>query len=104
MSFFKKAYSLLQDGDAEVLAISADSLPSHKAFAEQLGGLPFPLLSDWHRTVAPAYGVWNAERQVPIRSVFVVDREGVLRFVNPRFDARDDANYEQVLQAVGSLP
>ncbi|MBI4492926.1 MAG: redoxin domain-containing protein [Chloroflexi bacterium] len=100
----KKAYPRLQAADAEVLAISADSIHSHRVFAEQLGGLPFPLLSDWGRTVAPSYGVWNAERHTPIRSAFVVDREGILRFANPRFDARDEHHYEQVIQAVEQLP
>ena len=48
----------------EILQISADPVPSLKAWAEQLGGLPFPLLSDYwpHGAVGKAYGVFNDER------------------------------------------
>lgn len=56
-------------------------MPSLKTWAEQLGGLPFPLLSDYwpHGTVGKAYGVFNDERGIDGRSVFLVDAQGVIR-------------------------
>ena len=65
----------------EILQISADPTPSLKAWAEQLGGLPFPLLSDYwpHGAVGKAYGVFNEERGMDARSVFLVDAQGVIR-------------------------
>ena len=50
--------------DVEILQLSADTVPSLKAWAEQLGGLPFPLCSDYwpHGTVGKAYGIFNDER------------------------------------------
>ena len=57
-------------------------MPSLKAWAESLGGIPFPLLSDYwpHGTVGKAYGVFNEERGLDMRSAFVVDKEGVIRY------------------------
>lgn len=54
--------------------------------------------------VTKRYGVHNAERNCPTRSAFLVDREGVIRFVNPAFDARDPGHYAQVLEELQKLP
>ena len=66
----------------EILQISADTVPSLKAWAEQLGGLPFPLLSDYwpHGAIGKAYGVFNDERGMDKRAAFVLDKEGKVRY------------------------
>jgi alkyl hydroperoxide reductase subunit AhpC len=68
--------------DAQVLSISCDSIYCHGAWAEKLGGITFPMLSDWHPKgeVSMRYGVYNDERGTPIRSIFVVDGDGVVRW------------------------
>lgn len=65
----------------EILQISADTVPSLKVWMEQLGGLPFPLLSDYwpHGAVGKAYGVFNDERGIDARAVFLVDAQGVIK-------------------------
>ena len=65
----------------DILQISADTVPSLKAWSEQLGGIPFPLLSDYwpHGAVGKAYGVFNEERGMDSRAVFLVDDKGVIR-------------------------
>jgi alkyl hydroperoxide reductase subunit AhpC len=57
-------------------------LASHRAFADELGGIDFPLLSDFwpHGTVARDYGVFEDGSGHPLRSVFVIDRAGVARW------------------------
>ena len=53
---------------------------SQKAFADYLK-LNFPLLSDApNGTASQAYGVYNAERKLAIRSYFIVDKRGVVRY------------------------
>jgi peroxiredoxin len=53
---------------------------SQKAFADFLK-LNFPLLSDFPAAAAAqAYGVYNAERKLAVRSYFIVDKQGVVRF------------------------
>jgi peroxiredoxin len=36
--------------DAEILPVSVDSLESHRKWAEELGGVNYPLLSGWCRS------------------------------------------------------
>jgi peroxiredoxin len=83
-----------------VLCASADSVFSHRVFAPALGGVPFPLLSDWNRTLAVDYGVWDEGGARPKRSVFVIDAEGVLRYENTRFNARAKADYDAVVEVL----
>ena len=68
--------------NVEILQISADTVPSLKAWAEQLGGLPFPLLSDYwpHAAVGKAYGVLNEEKGFDKRSAYVLDEKGIVRY------------------------
>lgn len=64
---------------AQVLGLSVDSVPCHEAWAKSLGGLTYPLLSDMHRSVAQAYGVFNPERNIARRATFLIDQGGVVR-------------------------
>lgn len=68
---------------AKVFGISVDSPFVLKAFARE-NGLKFPLLSDFNKEVSRVYGVLHEElmglRGVAKRSVFVIDREGIVRY------------------------
>lgn len=46
-----------------------------------MGGIDFPLLADFHPkgAVAQMYGVYNSDRGVAMRSVFLIDENGVIR-------------------------
>lgn len=71
--------------DAQVLGISVDSVPSHVAFAKSLGGIStYPLLADFHPKgeVSRKYGVWNEEKGICERAIVVVDKEGVVRYID----------------------
>lgn len=73
--------SRFEELNAQVLGISVDSVYSHQAFAEKLGGLMFPLLADFHPKghVAQQYGVYNAERGFTKRAIIIVDETGIIR-------------------------
>ncbi len=75
----------------EILAISVDNPFALQAWAEQLE-LPFPLLSDFNREVAGAYGALYQDyfgmEGVAKRSAFVIDRQGTLRY---RWVSDDDS-------------
>lgn len=60
--------------NAQVLGISVDSVYSHHAFAEQLGGLTFPLLADFHPkgAITQAYGLWREDRGYSQRAIVIV--------------------------------
>ena len=68
--------------NVEILSISADPVPAIKAWGEKLGGVPFPMLSDYwpHGAVGKAYGVFNDERGMDKRAAFVLDAKGVVRY------------------------
>jgi peroxiredoxin (alkyl hydroperoxide reductase subunit C) len=71
-----------EEQEALVLGISVDSVPVHKAFAEYVGGVDFPLLADFypHGEVARAYGLLRPEGTAQ-RATVVVDKQGIVRFV-----------------------
>jgi len=64
-----------------VLSVSVDSPFSHKAFAEKMGGINFPMLSDFfpHGEVCAMYDCLRPEG-FPRRAVFIIDKQGVVRF------------------------
>lgn len=63
------------------MSISVDSPFSHKAFAEKMGGINFPMLSDFwpHGQVCTLYDRLRPQG-FPKRAVFVIDQQGVIRF------------------------
>jgi peroxiredoxin len=66
--------------DAEVLGISANAIFSQQAFADFLK-LNFPLLSDFpNLKTIEAYGVLNPQSKLALRSYFIVDKQGVIRY------------------------
>jgi alkyl hydroperoxide reductase subunit AhpC len=47
-----------------------------------LGGVPFPLLSDYwpHGAVGKSFGIFNEERGMDKRAAYVIDAKGVVRY------------------------
>ena len=62
--------------------MSIDPLPSLKGWADFLGGVPFPLLSDFwpHGAVGKAFGIFNDERGIDKRAAYVIDAQGMIRY------------------------
>src|SRR5881628_326767 len=56
---FSKMAKEFSSENAAILGASVDSIDSHRAWAEELGGLEYPLLSDVDKTLSRAYGVLN---------------------------------------------
>ena len=75
-----------------LVGISCDSLFTQRAFADR-DAIFFPLLSDFwpHGAVASAYGVLDEADGSASRSSFVIDKEGIVRWVlhSERGEARD---------------
>jgi peroxiredoxin len=69
--------------NAQVLGISVDHVPCLKAWAESLGGISFPLLSDFspQGSVAKKYGVKRKEG-FSERAIFVLDKFGIIRYID----------------------
>jgi peroxiredoxin len=89
-----------ESDDVQLVAVSCDPMFALRAFAER-DGLTFPLLSDFwpHGEVARAYGVFDEDKGCAKRSSFIVDKEGVLRWMvhNAMPEARDLEEQARVL-------
>jgi peroxiredoxin len=91
--------------NAQVYGISVDTFFALKAFADQQH-LTFPLLSDFNKQVIRDYGVFNEDmiglKGLAKRAVFVVDKNGIVRYREVLDDARNEPDYAKVYQAVAS--
>lgn len=107
---FSDAIEDFKDLEAEVLGVSVDSIHSHRAWINTprdqngLGGLNYPLASDFNKTVARAYGVLDEEAGVAFRGLFIIDPEGILRYqvVTDLNIGRSNDETLRVLQALQS--
>jgi phosphoglycerate dehydrogenase-like enzyme/peroxiredoxin len=92
--------------DADVVAISVDSIFSHRAWAKQ-EGFPFPLASDFDKTTAEAYGVLyqgeGGRRGFAKRSAFVVDGDGVVRYAWVSDDPAQIPDFEEIRRVLEGL-
>ena len=91
---------------AKVYGISIDSPFVNVKWAEDMG-VPFPILSDFNKTAAAAYGVLREEiaglRGVANRSVFVVDADGRVRYAWVSEDPHVLPPFDEVVAAVRAL-
>lgn len=99
---FRDQYEAFREAGAEVIGISADSVGSHRGFADR-HRLPFPILSDPGGAVRAAYGVPKTLGLIPGRTTYVIDRRGVVRHVfSSQFrPAKHVAEAIEVLRTLG---
>lgn len=71
-----------------------------QAWAEELDGIHYPLLSDFwpHGETAQAYGVFRADEGTSERAIFVIDAQGLIRYID--IHAIDDQPDNQQLYGV----
>ena len=103
---FRDAMAQLNKAKAQVLGISVDTFFALKAFQDQQK-LNFPLLSDFNKQVIREYGAFNDDmiglKGIAKRSVFVLDKDGIVRYREILDDARNEPNYQKVYDALGAL-
>ena len=86
---------------ALVFGVSADSVASHKKFAQKFK-LPFPLLADGEKKVIQAYGVWGEKQFMGKkyfgihRSSFLIDPKGKIAKVYEK--VKPEVHAEEVLR------
>jgi thioredoxin-dependent peroxiredoxin len=102
---FRDAYPQIEEQNAVVLGVSADSEQSHRQFKTKYN-LPFTLLIDADHRVADLYGAWGEKTNYGrtytgiIRSHFVLDEAG--RLVDVQLDVRAKDSVERALQTLAS--
>ena len=74
---------------------------SHQAFANELGGLHYELIGDFERKMVTAYGVRRDDVEgysgMAKRSVFIIDRQGTIRWTWERSREEPLPDYDAVI-------
>ena len=103
---FRDDLGRLNDANAQVYGISVDTFFALKAFQTDQQ-LTFSLLSDFNKQVIRDYGVFNEDmiglKGIAKRAVFVIDKDGIVRYREVLEDARNEPDYEKLLAAVSQL-
>jgi len=86
----------IAESDTVVLGISMDTVETHKKFHEQQE-LNFDLLADPDKTGHKAYGYDKM-----VRTLILIDREGVIRFVNPKYDLSKE-QFDALIAEIAAL-
>ena len=108
MCTFRDALSNLESLDAQVVGISVNDPFSNKAFHE-MNMLNFPLLCDYNREVVKAYGVFHEDfaglkgYTTAKRAVFVLDREGIIRYMWVSENPGVEPNYKEIEAELANL-
>lgn len=109
-----KELCMMRDGlaeyerlDAQIIAISVDSLFTLAQWKMDQG-FNFPMLSDFNKTVSKKYDVLYKEfvfemKGVSKRSAFVIDKSGIVRYVEVLENAGEMPNFEAVKNTLESL-
>ncbi|HUQ81954.1 MAG TPA: peroxiredoxin [Gemmatimonadaceae bacterium] len=97
---FRDEYSTMFGDGVVVLGVSVDSLASHASWASEMK-FPFALISDPDLSIAGQYGSAVPGRKYASRSVFVVGKDGTLRYRELKFGALNEDAYKKLAEEVG---
>lgn len=92
--------------NAKVIGISVDSFFALNAF-KRSENINFTLLSDFNKEVSARYGVlyddYFGMQGVAKRSSFVIDREGIIQYIEVLEDSSDLPDFKSIQRLLGSL-
>jgi lipoyl-dependent peroxiredoxin subunit C len=93
------------DRDARVMGASTDTHFVHLAWRNNhpdLKGLPYPMLADTKRELSSALGILHKGEGVALRATYIVDPEGVIRWVTIN-DLSVGRNVDETLRVLDAL-
>ena len=102
---FARLNSEFTERDAVLLGVSTDSEFVHLTWRQQkeeLKDLPFPMLADIKRELTQALGILDTNEGVAQRATFIVDPQGIIRFVMVT-DLNVGRNPKEVLRVLDAL-
>jgi len=108
MCAFRDSMARLIDLKAQVIGLSANDPFSNRAFAEK-NHLSFPILSDVNREVIKLYNLESPDfagiigYSVAKRSIFVLDRKGVVRYTWITEDPTVEPDYKKIEQVLAEI-
>lgn len=100
---YNLALHLFEERNAALLGISEDNTPAQFAWVQEMGGLKFPVLSDFwpHGRAASTYGVLRGDGMAE-RALFVIDKRGVIRFIDVH-DINSRPDLAEIIKALDGL-
>ncbi len=102
---FNKELKNFRNRDAEVYGVSTDSQYVHLAWRQNhqdLKGLGFPMLADNKKELSEALGILHPTEKVPLRATYIVDPDGIIRWVSVN-DLSVGRNVKEVLRTLDAL-
>ncbi len=87
---FMASYDDFVKNDAAIVAISTDSVFSHKAWSETSPRVKLskiPLIEDFNKRISTDYGYLNAETGAARRGTVIVDPDGIVQYAAIHNDA-----------------
>jgi peroxiredoxin len=95
-------FSQLGAANADVIGLSGDYVYSHYEWAK-FHNLPFRLASDHNHAVAKRYGTYNEASGHDRRTVFVVDKQGKLGYIDMAYSPRDSVSFQKLQVALRDM-
>lgn len=102
---FNKELRNFKERDAQVLGASNDSQYVHLAWRlnhDDLRSLGYPMLADNKKELSEAMGVLHPTERVPLRATFIIDPDGIIRWVSVN-DLSVGRNVKEVLRTLDAL-
>lgn len=102
---FNRELKDFQDRDAVVLGASTDSQFVHLAWRkshEDLKNLGYPMLGDNKKELSEALGILHETEKVPLRATYIVDPDGIIRWVSVN-DLKVGRNVKEVVRTLDAL-
>ncbi|MBI2468368.1 MAG: redoxin domain-containing protein [Candidatus Rokubacteria bacterium] len=104
MSGFEANLARYEAAGAQVVGVSVDLPNTLEAFVKA-NGIRHPILSDFGRKMLPAYGAMVTDEKHPLyryakRAYFVLDPQGVVRYLKIQQNPLDLLKQEDILKAL----
>jgi peroxiredoxin len=99
---FSEDFDQFATAGTVVLPISVDSVPTLKEYKAKYQ-MKQDLLSDFKRDVSRSYGTLLEDKCFSSRSYFLVDKQGVLRWLHTEAKLGDRRDNAELLSAIRSL-
>jgi len=100
---YNLAMDLFKKHDAVLVGVTTDNVPAMAAWVKVMGGLDFPVLSDFwpHGKVAKTYGVLRSNG-IPERAMFFIDKQGIIRDIRV-FDINKRPTLDELSQSLSKM-
>lgn len=102
---FNTALGEFQDRNCEVLTASTDSVYSHKGWCDahnDLKGMKYLMLADTNHHLSTEFGVLDADRGIAYRGIYLIDPNGVVRWMAVH-DLAVGRNVDEVIRVLDAL-